>query len=228
LPRPAGAKKAEVDPDVARLLGNLESLLDEEEQRPESVVRSLSTGFRIAIATALAALAVTVVFAFVRRADFAAIPHWQLLVVGTSYAVVAGLLVWRVLLPLHEAETRSEHATALITAAFALPFVWAVVPPHAFGRVLQAEEIRRDCLVLGIGIGGAFIALLRVLDRAADTDPRGVAMVAAAAGLVANFALTLHCPQTGLAHLAIGHAPIGLLLFWIYRRAAGFKAARST
>ena len=45
-------------------------------------------------------------------------------------------------------------------------------------------------------------------------------MAAAAAGLVANMALVLHCPGTRPLHLIIAHAPLGLLLLASYRRVA--------
>ncbi len=223
LPLPADLRPPAEDPDVERLLGNLEKLLDEE-QGFRSKVRSLPTATRGLVAGGAALFAVLCVFLLVRRADFAAVRPWQLELAIGSYMLPLGILIWRLLLPLHRVETRSEHFAALITASFALPFLWAVVPPRAIAHVLQAADIRRDCLLLGLLVGGAFIALLRLLDRAADGDPRSLAMGAAAGGLLANLALVIHCPQTRFLHLALGHAPIGLLLLWAYRRAARWGA----
>jgi hypothetical protein len=211
--------------EVERLLVATQLLLDGE-RGPRSSLSSLSTAARGLIAALVAVLAVGGVFWRVRRADLAFVPGWQLALAGASYAVVLGFLLWRILLPLHRLEARPEHAGALLGTAFGLPFMWALMPPHAFARVLQAADIRHDCLPLGLVIGGAFVALLRVLDRAADRDPRGIAMGAAAGGLVANLALAVHCPETRVLHLVIAHAPIGLLLFWLYRRAARWGTPR--
>jgi hypothetical protein len=227
LPRPAGPLNPDVDPDpeLERLLGDVEGLLDRE-RGVRSRLRSLSTLSRGLIAAGAAVLAVVAVFLLVRRADFALVPFWQLALAGASYAVPLGLLIWQLLLPLHRVEARHGQATALIATAFAVPFVWALIPPHAFAHIVRAGDIRRDCLFVGLALGGAFVALLRVLDRAADTDPRGMAMGAAAGGLVANLGLVLHCPQTRMAHLVLVHAPIGLFLLWIYRRALRWHALK--
>ncbi len=208
----------ELETEVERLLGETEALLDRE-QGPRSKLRSLPSGSRSIVAAAGAVLAVICVYAFARRSDFSEIPAWQLALVTASYAAPLAGLVWCLLSPLYRVEVRPERARRLILGSFALPFVWAVLPPLAFGHT-GSGTTRHGCVFLGLTLGGLFIGLLRALDRAADGDPRSVAMGAAAGGLVANLGVALYCPETRLLHLALVHAPLGLLLLFVYRRVA--------
>lgn len=212
LPTPSRALDAEVE----SLLGQTEALLDREEGTL-SRLRSLSTVSRNLIAAAGTALAVTLVLVFARRGDFDSLPGWQLALATAVYVLPLGGMVWLLLSPLYRVGPRPRQAAAVIAAAFALPFIWAVVPTLTFAHGQGAT--RHGCLFLGLGLGGLFVGLLRALDRAADGDPRSLAMGAAAGGLLANLALTFYCPETRILHLAIAHAPLGFLLLLLYRRA---------
>lgn len=215
LPR-LGVQPPEVDPEVERLLRETEALIDED-RGASSAVRRLSTGTRVLAACAASALAVALVAAFAPRSDLAGIPAWQLAVATVVQAAPIAALVWCVLAPLQRVELRPEHSFAVIVVGFSLPFLWAVIPPLASAQ--GHGFTRHGCLLVGLALGGLFIAALRALDRVADGDPRGVALGAAAGGLVANLALAFYCPDSRWLHLAIAHAPIGLLLLLVYRRA---------
>jgi hypothetical protein len=210
-----------LDAEVEHLLGQTEALLDREEGA-RSKLRSLSARSRALIAAVGAALGVALVLGFARRSDFVTVPAWQLAVVTASYGIPLSALVWLLLSPLYRIEARPKEAAAILAAAFALPFLWAVLPSFTFAHGEGAT--RHGCLFLGLGLGGLFIGLLRALDRAADGDPRSLAMGAAAGGLLANLALTFYCPETRILHLALVHAPLGVALLLLYRR--GMHLAR--
>jgi len=212
LPPPTPETEAELE----RLLGHTEALLDREDGALEKL-RSLPTTVRALVAAGGATLAVLGVYALMRRSDFSMIPGWQVALATVTCAVPLVALLWFSLAPLHRVEPRPEHAGALIGTGFALPFVWASLPPLEFARATPGAT-RHGCLVLGLLLGGAFLALLRALDRAADDDPRTLAMGAAAGGLVANLSLAFYCPEVRLVHLGLVHAPVGLVLLLLYRR----------
>jgi hypothetical protein len=80
-----------------------------------------------------------------------------------------------------------------------------------------------SCFGYGALLTAPLLAVLWLLDRGAGSRSR-VYYAAAAAGLAANAALTLHCPNTSSAHLLVGHATIGLALATV----AGLVQARQT
>jgi hypothetical protein len=213
-----------MDAEIDRLLGQTEALLDREEG-VRSRVRSLSTASRTLIAAAAAVLMVGVVVVFARRSDLGALPAWQLVLAAAFYGAPLGCVVWLLLSPLYHVEARPREAVALLAAGFGLPFVGAFLPSLVFAH--GEGPTRHGCLLLGLGLGGLFIGLLRAMDRAADRDPRSLALGAAAGGLVANLALTFYCPETRVLHLAIAHAPLGFLLLFLYRRALRLPRRRA-
>lgn len=222
---PASAD-TQMDPEIERLLGNVEALV-ERDNGAIGKLRALPTGGRWAIAAVAVTALVAGVFVLLRRDDFESCPTWYLGLMAASYAVPLTLLVSRVLAPLHRLDSLPERGDLVLGAAFCLPFFWALVPAAALSHAVQAVALKKDCLVLGLALGALTIVALRALDRAADTEPRTVPMVAAAGGLVANLALVFHCPQTRLLHLGLVHAPIGLLLFLLYRRVASWRTGRA-
>lgn len=227
LSPPASDGHSARDPEIERLLGNVEALV-ERDNGAVGKLRGLPTPGRWAIAATVVTALVGVVFALLRRENLEAVPTWYLALLAVSYIVPLTLLVGKVLAPLHRVESLPERSDLVLVAAFVLPFLWALLPPGALSHTAHTVAIKRDCLALGIALGALTIVALRALDRAADTEPRTVPMVAAAGGLVANLALVLHCPQTRLLHLVLVHAPIGLVLLFLYRRALSFRAARAT
>jgi hypothetical protein len=215
-----------MDPEIERLLGTVEALV-EKDSGPIGKLRGLPTGARWALAAVTVTSLVALVIVLLRRDDFESCPTWYLALMVASYAVPLTVLVGRVLAPLHRLDSLPERGDLVLGAAFCLPFLWSLFPASLLLHAAQAVAIKKDCLALGVALGALTIVALRALDRAADTEPRTVPMVAAAGGLVANLALVFHCPQTRLLHLALVHAPIGLLLLFVYRRVTSWRAARA-
>jgi hypothetical protein len=215
-----------MDPEIERLLGTVEALV-EKDGGPIGKLRGLPTGARWALAAGTITSLVAMVIVLLRRDDFESCPTWYLALMAASYAVPLTVLVGRVLAPLHRLDSLPERGDLVVGAAFCLPFLWALFPASLLSHAAQAVAIKKDCLALGVALGALTIVALRALDRAADTEPRTAAMVAAAGGLVANLALVFHCPQTRLLHLALVHAPIGLVLLFVYRRVTSWRAARA-
>jgi hypothetical protein len=168
------------------------------------------------------------VLVFGRRADFDAYPSWRLILNAVSYAGLLGLVSSLVLRPLHCPSASASWEVALLATSLLAPFGWAAATPPILSHVVAPAGGGRDCLLVGIALGAALIALFRALDRAPQTDVRSAALLAAAAGLLANLALLFHCPRMPSLHLAFVHAPIGLLLLFAYRglAEAGRRFAR--
>ena len=201
--------------DFERLLGGVHASLDAE-RGLQSRLRALPTRVRSLLVATAVALVVGGALAFARRVDFDAYPPWRLFLNAATYAGLLAFVSSLVLRPLHRRPVSASWETALATASFLAPFCWALAPVPVLSRVVDPAGGGRDCLVVGIALGTALLVLFRSLDRAPQTNLRSAALFAAGAGLLANLALVFHCPRTRPMHLALVHAPMGLLLLFAY------------
>jgi hypothetical protein len=199
------------------LLDEVHASLDRE-RGPVAALRALSTPARTVLVGLAVAAMVLGVFLVARRADFVAYSPLRIALVAASYVALLGLLVSRALRPLYRTAEPAGREMALVAACFFAPFVWAAIPSPALSHFVDISGGGKDCLLLGLAFGAAVIGLVRLLDRAAESNFRAAAMLSAAGGLTANLALVFHCPQTRALHLLLVHAPIGLLLLFVYRR----------
>lgn len=201
--------------DLERMLGGIHASLDAE-RGLGSRLRALPTRGRSLLVAMAVALVIGGALAFGRRVDFEAYPPWRLYLNATTYAGLLALVSSLVLRPLHERLVSASWETALATASFLAPFCWALAPVPVLSRAVDPAGGGRDCLVVGIALGAALVVLFRSLDRAPQANFRSAALFAAGAGLLANLALVLHCPRTRPLHLALVHAPVGLVLLFAY------------
>jgi hypothetical protein len=181
-------------------------------------LRALSTPSRSLVVATVVALVVGAVFAFARRVDFDTYPGWRLALNAATYLGLLALISALMLRPLHWRAVSAGREMALVALSFLAPFGWALAPVPALSRVVDASSGGRDCLVIGFALGAILIVLFHAIDRALQSNFRSAAIAAAGAGLTANLALVFHCPQTRPLHLAFVHAPIGLVLLFVYRR----------
>jgi hypothetical protein len=203
-------------PNLERLLARVHESLDAE-QGLQGRLRALPTRVRSLLVALAVALVLGVVLVFARRADFDAYPPWRLVLNAATYVGLLALVSNRVLRPLHRPPACRSRELVLVSAALLAPFGWALAPLPMLSRVMDPVAGGRDCLSVGITLGVALILLFRILDHAPQTaNFRSAALFASGAGLLANLALAFHCPRTRPLHLAMLHAPIGLVLLFAY------------
>ena len=187
-------------------------------------LRSVPTRWRVIFAaTAATGIAVTVLVT-TPRGDLHAYPGARLLLSLGIFAVALIALITLELRPLQR-PALSSRASVLALLALALPLSVALLPEAALNHPVVAHQ-QYDCGLVGLTCGGALIALLRALDR---SDAASVVIPAAAGGILANAALVFHCPAVSQLHLALAHAPIGLVLLFGYKglRSARLRIARA-
>ena len=217
-PIPLQDESALNGPEFDRLLGRVHASLDAE-QGLAGRLRALPTRVRALLVGTAVALVVGFMLVFARRADFDAYPHWRLVVTAATYAGLLALVSYLVLRPLHWRAASVASERTVVVAGFLAPFCWALTPPPAVAPLVNSASSivgGRDCLAVGLTLGTALVIGFGALDRAPQANFRSTALFAGGAGLLANLALLCHCPRTRLLHLALVHAPIGLLMLVAY------------
>jgi hypothetical protein len=132
--------------------------------------------------------------------------------VAFTLVIVVGL--WPLVAPLGRPSPTAGIRFGLVGIMLALPLVYALTasesaePAHAAGFAKQAIS----CFSYGLLLVLPLLGVLWAIERSDRPWPWVVAGAGAASGLVANAALLLHCANTAKAHLAAGHATIGIAL----------------
>jgi len=205
-------------PDLEALWRRVESTIAREKGLL-AWMRSRSTQWRVSVAgVAAAVIAVTLATARL-RVDIDVYPQTRLLLSVGSFALLLGALIVLNLRPLQRPDV-STYALLFALAAFTVPFAIALLPEATLAHHVAFRDAH-DCLLLGTISGAVLMTLLRALDRSAS-HARALVVPAAAGGVLANLALSLHCPVVSPLHLALIHAPIGLVLL------LGSKGLRAT
>ena len=156
------------------------------------------------------------------RADFQRVPAVELAGLIVAF-VLTGVLALRYALTAN-GTSRASAARALLAAALGLPVVLSFVrtavlsPAATTGATFLRQAL--GCFAYGSLLTAPLAVLLWSMDRGAGSRSQ-LLLSAAVAGLAANAALTLHCPNGGSAHLLLGHAAIGLAfaaIAWLLHR----------
>jgi hypothetical protein len=209
-----------MDPQEPMDLSALEQAVRADLERERGAVawlRSRSTPARLGLALGLVALVAALVLLLAARHDLHAYPLARLVAMLGWFTVAAGACAWLALRPAYL--PRPSRAVIAAAAAFALggPVVMALLPE------VHTNDLRGHAAVcFGIGTVAGLLALVvaRALDRGAQGAGQLV-LAAAAAGLLANITLALHCPVNHLGHLLLGHASVPFALVvgaWLARR----------
>lgn len=148
------------------------------------------------------------------RPDFGLVPVVELGGLLAAFACLGGLAAGRAL-PIVGSRPKRVPSEAILAAALGLPIVAAFVKTAttlapATDSVTFARQAW-SCFSYGSLLTLPLVAALWLMDRGAGPRSR-VFHGAAMAGLAANAALTLHCPNASPAHLLVGHATIGFVL----------------
>jgi hypothetical protein len=182
-------------------------------------LRDMPTPWRIVLATSAAAVMAVAIAVASPRGDLEAYPQTRLLLSLGAFTVLLGTLIVHNLRPLQVPDL-SARALIFAFVALVVPFLISLLPEARLTHPVVFRDAH-DCLLVGCVSGAALMALLRALDRS-TSDARSLLVPAAAGGILANVALFVHCPAVSPLHLALIHAPVGLVLL------LGYKGFRST
>jgi hypothetical protein len=179
------------------------------EKGPRAWMRSRSTPVRVAAAAVVAAL---VVFVGGRPAPGATIDApvpWLVVFALAGVACIAILVA-----PLGRPRPPSSVRMSLVVSAVALPLGYALGASNAAASGASSDFAIQafGCFAYGTLLALPFLLVVLSLDRSERPSSSLLVGFGGAAGLVANVALGLHCPNTELGHLALGHASIGGML----------------
>lgn len=198
--------------DGAELWSSLERAV-RADAGPRGFLRSRATPVRLVIAAIVAVAVVAVGGRPSEHAPALEAPVAWLVVFGLAALACLGALF----VPLGRPQPNAATRAALVLGSLLLPLGYAfAAPPASLGAAASMEvgfmAQVAGCFVYGVLLTLPFIALVWALDRSDRPWVVPLAAAAASAGLVANAALALHCPNTETAHVALGHATIGSAL----------------
>jgi hypothetical protein len=182
------------------------------ETGPRAWLRSRATPVRLAVA-ALAATGVVVFGGLAVRDTSHSVSGAWLVAFALSALACLRLLV----APLGRPRRAPGARAALVALALALPLGYAALSlappsPSTGSAAIGFAEQAFACFSYGTFLALPFLAVLFAIERSDRPWLVLLAGFGAVAGLVANTALALHCPNTEPAHLALGHATIGTSL----------------
>ncbi|RJO71885.1 MAG: DUF1109 family protein [Myxococcales bacterium] len=207
--------------EVSRLKGDLDARL-KAERGLASRLRSLATGKRLGLLV-LALLALSVfVLLFMRRPDFGRYPLGRMAAALAAFAAAAAALFLYGLRPLYKPEPSRTALFLVAVVAVFMPWLFALLPHAYTGEWLvpafhdHTPKAALACLIFGTVSGLPFVWLLWALERGSLGSARRSFFAVAAAALVGNIALQLHCPVPDPFHLALGHASVLLPLLGVY------------
>jgi hypothetical protein len=152
------------------------------------------------------------------RSDWDVYPRQRLVVSGLVFGVGLAISLLLLLRSLGRPRARAGVQAAMVAFGLSIPLVLALLPgPHAAhpasaGHGADLWPRALACFAYGTGLALPFLGTLWAVARSDRVASFGLSLAAAAAGLVANAALLVHCPIVHLDHLLLGHASIGVVL----------------
>jgi hypothetical protein len=131
-----------------------------------------------------------------------------------AFALVLVVGLWPLIAPLGRPSPTAGIRFAIVGTMLALPLGYALTASASSGPAGAADFARQaiSCFSYGLLVVLPLVGVLWAVERSDRPWPWAVAGSGAASGLVANAALALHCANTEPAHLAAGHATIGIVL----------------
>ena len=181
------------------------------ESRGLGRLRALSTARRLGVGLALLACTVVTTLVATPRADLALYPQVRLASELTGLLAAAAVALALAMRGPHRPLPGSLAGVAL--AVGALPWLLPLAPvataaAHPAALWSQAAA----CLLFGALLALPLMVWIWLSSRTQPPLGIGALLAGVAAGVLGVAALHLHCPITQQAHLALGHAPIPLLL----------------
>jgi len=177
-------------------------------------LRSRSPALRLVLALGFAMLLAVTVLVVRARGDLHTYPVWRMGLTLGWFGLAAGASAWLALRPVYLPRPSARLVIGLAAFALAGPLVTALLPAVPTDETLHAHRsaLAGGCFTIGALAGVVTLLLARLLDRGGPHGPGPLVLAAAAAGLVGNVALQLHCPINFPAHLLLGHATVPMAL----------------
>jgi predicted anti-sigma-YlaC factor YlaD len=195
--------------DSAELWSSIQGAL-REETWPRAWLRSRATALRLLIAVAVA----VAIVALGGRAATGAGPNELPVGWVVAFALVGIVGLAFAVAPLGRPQPAPGARVALAFGALVLPLGYALASRVALASSAPVDlgfaEQAVGCFAYGVFLALPFLFAVWLLERSDRPWLTLLVAVGAVAGLVANAALALHCPNTEPAHLAAGHATIGV------------------
>lgn len=199
--------------DVENQHAEIANLLWAEDRSWSGRLKALPSWSRHGLLFAFGLTLLILTFYGSRRADFEFYPLPRMLIVVSTLMALTAFSVRETLLPLSRPITSARPWLLLVSLG--LPWGVAVLPEVAglepFNRGSEPVWLGAlPCFGIGTAVAASVACVWRLLDRGGGR--RLWLLVASLGGLVGNAVLQLHCPVTTVAHLALGHAGIGVAL----------------
>jgi len=207
-------------PDAEGLRASLQAEL-ERDTGPLAFVRSRSTAMRIAFGFGAGLLLVLFIAVFDGRPDVGRL-SWGTLLSALALCAAYFAMLPEVLRAMH-APARPALRSALVLVALGLPLLASLVV--ASSAPANAASGPPGCIAFGAALALLLLGALTVLDRDSLRSPSAGLLATAAAGVVANVGLSVHCGDERLSHLLVWHAPVGFALVAAYLAARGLAHA---
>jgi hypothetical protein len=179
------------------------------ETGPRAWFRSRATPVRLLLVVFVATVAV---FLGGQPADETVKPVEAMLGWLVGFALAALACLWVLVAPLGRPRPSPVVHLLLVGAALALPLVYAAFGSSASRAPGSFAEQAVGCFVYGTILALPFLGVVWLFERSDRPWLTRLVGVGAVGGLVANAALALHCPNTEVGHLVLGHAMVGALL----------------
>jgi hypothetical protein len=216
-----------MEPQEHMDLSSLERAVRADLERERGAVawlRSRSTPVRVALAVGFGVLVGALTVLLAARHDLHAMPPARLALSVAWFGIASGTCAWLALRPLFLAPPSRGLVAAVAAFAFAGPVVTALLPElptTAYHHAYRAGLAGMACFSIGAAVSALALLFARALDRGGSRAGGQLVLAAAAAGLVGNLALVLHCPLNHPGHLLLGHAtvPLAVLLALLAGRA---------
>lgn len=190
------------------------------DERGLAPLRSLATKWRVGLLFLLAGLLGLAVLLLAPAADLARLQSRHWVVWGLGLAVLFLVVIWQQLRPLQLPATSQRRLVLLLLLGLLGPLLLSLAsaPP------LQAESLSQavhghgflqrcgQCSLFGLGLAAPLVGAILLFRRRQGLGAAGAGLVAAAGGLLANAVLFAHCELRSSAHVAVGHALVGLLI----------------
>lgn len=211
--------------DVDALFESVKSRIASEDKHMTGYLKSRPTWMRVLLAFIAVVLVVTPVMAFVPRPDMADYPRGRMVLTVLSMLLSLGVTLSIALRPAYRPPISRMVITGVSIASLGLLFLFSSIPLPDSGRAEQAlMELlphAMPCFFYGLGFGAPVYFLMRALDH--EVTRLAALLAASSAGLTANLALHLHCPNTQPGHILLAHFSVAVVFLALVAMIAALR-----
>lgn len=199
--------------DIENQQAEIAKMLWAEDRSWSGRLKALPSWSRYGLLFAFGLMLLILTFYGGRRADLEFYPLPRMLIVVSTLMAIAALSVRETLRPLSRSIVSAKPWLLLLSLA--LP--WGVVLLPEAAKLHPANHGHEPvwwgalpCFGIGMAVAASVACVWHLFDRGGVGGIRLWLLVAGLGGLVGNAVLQLHCPVTTVAHLALGHASVGV------------------